>query len=442
VSWQVPTTLEAVVVLVALARLGATQNPIIPVLRRREVGLITTQVGTQLLIVPEVWRGFEHGAMAREIGGFDVLALDLEGEVGPELRLPMGAPSSLPESPVDDGDGRWVYFSSGTTADPKGARHTDSSLMASATAMEQHLGFGEGDVYPIAFPISHIGGIAMLAAALRSGGRLVLFDTFDPATTGERMAAHRPTILGSAVPFFRVYLDAQRRHGDEPLFPDLRTCTAGGAPTPPEIVKELVEAFGVRGVVQSWGLTEFPIATAARPDDPPEVLAETIGKPGPGVELRVVDGELRLKGAQCFLGYLDPSLDAHAFDEDGWFRTGDLGHVDDDGNVHITGRLKDVIIRNAENISALEIEDVLLRHPDVADVAVLGMPDQRTGERVVAVLVAEAGATVTLDGLAAHCEAQGLARHKTPEQLELVSDLPRNPMGKLLKQQLKDTLSA
>jgi acyl-CoA synthetase (AMP-forming)/AMP-acid ligase II len=442
VSWQVPTTLEAVVVLVALARLGAIQNPVIPILRRREVGLITTQVGTQLLIVPDVWRGFEHGAMGREIGGFDVLALDLDGEVGPELRLPMGDPATLPEPPVDDGDGRWVYFSSGTTADPKGARHTDSSLMASATAMEQHLGFGEGDVYPIAFPISHIGGIAMLTAALRSGGTLVLFDTFDPATTGERMAAHRPTILGSAVPFFRVYLDAQRRHGDEPLFPDLRTCTAGGAPTPPEIVKELVEAFGVRGVVQSWGLTEFPIATAARPDDPPEVLAGTIGKPGPGVELRVVDGELRLKGLQCFLGYLDPSLDTHAFDEEGWFRTGDLGHVDDDGNVHITGRLKDVIIRNAENISALEIEDVLLRHPGVADVAVLGMPDPRTGERVVAVVVPEPGATVTLEVLAEHCAAEGLARHKTPERLELVPDLPRNPMGKILKQQLKDTLSA
>ncbi|MCU1372998.1 MAG: fadK 2 [Actinomycetia bacterium] len=440
VSWQLPTVIESIVVLVALARVGAIQNPVIPVLRRREVSLITTAVGTTLLVVPEVWRGFEHAAMGREVGGFEVLALDLDGAVGPALRLPLGDPAGLPAPPTSGTDARWVYFSSGTTADPKGARHTDESLMASASAMEQHLGFGDGDVYPIAFPISHIGGNSMLAAALRSGGKLVLFDTFDPATTGERMAAHRPTILGSAVPFFRVYLDAQRRHGDEPLFPDLRTCTAGGAPTPPEIVHELVAAFGVRGVVQSWGLTEFPIATAARPDDPPEVLAETIGKPGPGVSLRVVDGELRLKGPQCFLGYLDPALDAHAFDEEGWFRTGDLGHVDADGNVRITGRLKDVIIRNAENISALEIEDVLLRHPGIADVAVIGVPDERTGERVVAIVVPEAGAEITMEVVASHCASEGLARHKTPEQLQLVEALPRNPMGKVLKQQLKDEL--
>jgi acyl-CoA synthetase (AMP-forming)/AMP-acid ligase II len=256
------------------------------------------------------------------------------------------------------------------------------------------------------------------------------------------MAAHRPTILGSALPFFRVYLDAQRRHGDEPLFPDLRTCTAGGAPTPPELVRELVEGFGIRGVVQSWGLTEFPVATAARPDDPPQVLVDTIGKPTPGVSLRVVDGELRVKGAQCFLGYVDPALDLEAFDEDGWFRTGDLGFVDDDGNVHITGRLKDIIIRNAENISAAEIEDVLLRHPDIADVAVIGVPDARTGERVVAVVVPEPGATVTMETVAAHCRALELARQKTPEQLELVDALPRNPMGKVLKQSLKDSLSA
>jgi acyl-CoA synthetase (AMP-forming)/AMP-acid ligase II len=442
VSWQLPTVLESVVVLCALARVGATQNPVIPILRGREVGLISTAMGTTVLIVPEVWRGFEHAAMGRDIGGFRVLGLDLEGDVPPELRLPVGDPSSLPPPPSSGTECRWVYFSSGTTADPKGARHTDESLMASALAMEHHLGFGEGDVYPIAFPVAHIGGIGMLTACLRSGGHIVLFDTFDPATTGERMAAHRPTILGSAVPFFRVYLDAQKRHGAEPLFPDLRTCTAGGAPTPPEVVHELVEAFGIQGVVQSWGLTEFPIATCAFPTDPPKVLAETIGKPGPGVSLRVVDGELRVKGSQCFLGYLDPALDAEAFDDDGWFRTGDLGHVDDDGNVHITGRLKDVIIRNAENISAAEIESVLLQHPLVADVAVVGVPDARTGERVVAVVVAEGGAAVTLEVLSVHCRESGLARQKTPEQVVVVDALPRNPMGKVLKQALKDSITA
>jgi acyl-CoA synthetase (AMP-forming)/AMP-acid ligase II len=283
----------------------------------------------------------------------------------------------------------------------------------------------------------------MLAASLIGGMRLVLFDAWDPATTPERMAAHRPTVLGSAQPFFRAYLDAQKRHGPEPLFPDLRTCTGGGAPTPPEVVHELVSVFGIRGVVQSWGLTEFPIASCAFPDDPPDELAETNGRPSPGVSVRVVDGELRLKGPQCFRGYLDPSLDAAAFDDDGWFRTGDLGSVDAGGNVRITGRLKDVIIRNAENISALEVEDVLLRHPAVADVAVIGLPDARTGERVCAVVVvadAAAAEPPTLAALAQHCQAEGLAKQKCPEQVEVVPALERNAMGKLLMDKLKAEL--
>ena len=438
VSWQLPTTIEAAVLMVALARVGAVQNPIIPILREREVGQITAAVGTDVFLAPATWRGFDHAAMAEGLG-LRVVAFDFEAEPGAGLRLPTGDPSTLPSPPASGTDHRWVYFSSGTTADPKGARHSDESLISSATGMNERLRLTDGDVYPIAFPLTHIGGIGMLAAALRTGGVLLLLDTWDPAVTPERVAAHRPTILGSAQPFFRAYLDAQRRHGDEPLYPHLRTCTAGGAPTPPELVRELVEAFGIRGVVSSWGLTEFPIATYADPDDAPVVLAETVGRAVPGVSVRVVDGELRLKGPQCFLGYLDPALDADAFDDEGWFRTGDLGTIDDAGNVRITGRLKDVIIRNAENISALEIEDVLLRHPDIVDVAVIGLPDARTGERVCAVVVAPP--SLTIEALGEHCTAQGLARHKCPEQLELVEAIPRNPMGKALKQQLKDQLA-
>jgi cyclohexanecarboxylate-CoA ligase len=437
VSWQLPTTIEAVVLLAALARVGAVQNPIVPILREREVGLITKAVGTELFITAETWRGFGHAAMARDLG-LNVIGLDLESVSGDGLRLPEGDTAALPAPPESPAGCRWQYFTSGTTADPKGARHSDESVMASARGMTEHLGFGDGDVYPIAFPIAHIGGMTMTTAALRGGGRVVLFDTWDPATTPERAAEHRPTILGTAQPFFRAYLDAQRRHGAEPLFPALRTCTAGGAPTPPELLRELVEVFGIRGVVNAWGLTEFPVATSPAPDDPPEVLAQTVGRPCPGVSVRLVDGELRLKGTQCFLGYTDPAQDSAAFDDQGWFRTGDLGEIDSRGSVRITGRLKDIIIRNAENISALEIGDILLKHPQIADVAVIGLPDELTGERVCAVVVPEAGRTITLAQLAAHCRSRGVARQKHPEQLEIVDVLPRNSMGKVLTQQLKD----
>ena len=327
-----------------------------------------------------------------------------------------------------------MYYSSGTTAEPKGARHSDASVVAGGNGMVDATGMRSGEVYPIAWPISHIGGVAMLSAALRAGGTLVMLERFDPATTGERMAAHRPTILGSATPFFLTYVAAQRRAGTEPLYPDLRVVVGGGAPTPAAVNDEVAEVLGVRGVVASWGLTEFPAATSESPDDP--APGTTVGRPVSGVEVRVVDGELRLKGPQCFLGYVDAALDADAFVEAGWFRTGDLGSVDADGRVRMEGRSKDVIIRNAENISSLEVEGVLLRHPAVADVAVIGVPHERTGEQVCAVVVPGPVTEPTLADLVEHCREQGLARYKCPERLELVYALPRSPMGKVVKRNI------
>ena len=418
--------------LVACARLGVVQNPIIPVLRA-EVGAIVGQLGSRLLVVPERWAGYDHGSAARALG-VPVLAVDLETPPGPGLRLPMGPVGALPPPPAASGECRWIYFSSGTTAEPKGARHSDASVVAGSSGMVDAMGMQSGEVYPIAWPIAHVGGVAMLSAVLRAGGTLVLFERFDPATTGERMAAHRPTILGSATPFFQVYVAAQRRAGAEPLFPDLRVVVGGGAPTPTAVNDEVAEVLGVAGVVASWGLTEFPAATSESPEDP--AVGTTVGRPVAGVSVRVVDGELRLKGPQCFLGYVDSTLDRDAFDDEGWFRTGDLGSVDDDGRVRIEGRSKDVIIRNAENISSLEVEGVVLQHPAVADVAVIGVPHERTGEQVVAVVVLAPGGEVTLARLVEHCRDAGLARYKCPERLEIVDALPRSPMGKVLKRSI------
>jgi cyclohexanecarboxylate-CoA ligase len=456
VSWQLPTVVESLVLLVALARLDVVQNPLIPVLRAREVGFITHQVGTSVLVVPRSWRGFDHGAMARELaedGGFSVVELDLGTDPSPgELRLPTGDPGSLPVEPLTrpEGDGvRWVYYSSGTTGDPKGARHTDASVMASGSGMIVNNGFGATDVYPIAWPLTHIGAGTMLTTALRAGTELVLFDTFDRDATPLRMAAFGPTWLGTAVPFFRAFIDAQATQGpEEALFPRATRATFGGAPLPYALHDELREVLGIPAVLGSWGLTEFPIATATRPDDPPEVLRRSVGRPSPGVSVRVGEadgsgvsangeGELHLRGPQRLVGYVDAGLDAGAIDDGGWFRTGDLGSIDDHGNVSITGRVKDIIIRNAENISALEVEEVIRLHPAVADVAVIGLPDPRTGERACAVVVLRPDAALDLGDLTELCAAHDLARYKHPERLELVDALPRDGMGKVRKQELQ-----
>nr|WP_253867124.1 AMP-binding protein [Mycobacterium asiaticum] len=455
VSWQLPTTLETMMVMVALARLGAVQNPILPIWRESEVRFVTEQLATEVLIVPGRWRGFDHTALAHAVAdgrAMSVVVIDHDAPATGRLRLPDGDPAALPDPPASAEDPRWIYYSSGTTAAPKGARHCDRSVIAGSAGVVGIVGMSSSDVNPIPFPISHIGGAAMLAASLRTGMRLVLFDFFDPASTPQAVAAHRPTLLGTATPFFVAYMAAQRAHGAEPLYPDLRGCVGGGAPITAELGRQVRETFCVNGVANSWGLTEFPVATSQTPEAAPDLLDRTVGRPVAGVSVRVVDdngsevavgaeGELRLKGPQCFLGYVDASLDAAAFDADGWFRSGDRGRIDADGNVIITGRIKDAIIRNAENISALEIEGALATHPAVADVAVIGVPDPRTGERVCAVVVAQPGSDVTLGVLAEHCQAQGLSHHKFPERLEVVPALPRNLTGKVLKNELRSRFS-
>lgn len=453
VSWQLPTTLETMVVMAALARLGAVQNPIIPILRESEVGFITHQLHTEFFVAPQLWRGFDHGGLARALArdnGFEVIILDLATPPAvDELRLPTADAEALPAPPTSGDEPRWVYYSSGTTATPKGIRHTDTSVIAGSAGVVEMVGANSSDVDPIAFPVAHIGGAAMLATGLLTGMRLALFETFDPVTTPWAIAAQNPTFLGTATPFFIAFLEAQRAHGDRPLFPSVRGCLAGGAPIIAELGRQVRDTFGLAGIANAWGMTEFPCATSPSLTAAPEVLDHTVGPPVPGVKVRVVDGrgvelgtgqegELRLKGPQCFLGYADPTLDADAFDSEGWLRTGDLGLIDADGNVRVTGRTKDAIIRNAENISALEIENALATHPAVADVAVIGIPDPRTGERVCAVVVPVTAEGVSLESLVQHCQSRGLSRYKHPEHLVVVETLPRNQFGKVIKKDLRE----
>jgi acyl-CoA synthetase (AMP-forming)/AMP-acid ligase II len=208
------------------------------------------------------------------------------------------------------------------------------------------------------------------------------------------------------------------------------------------------------GILSSWGLTEAPVLTMGRPTDPDGKLAATEGRPLPGVELRVVRtdeteaapgqaGELRVRAPQVMVGYVDGALDAAAFDRDGFLRTGDLGTVDPDGYVTITGRLKDVVIRNGENIAAAEVEELLRLHPGVADAVVIGLPDERTGERVCAVLELQPDAPEPdVAALATQLRTHGLRPQAWPEQVEIVVSLPRTLAGKVDKFALTERFRA
>jgi len=299
------------------------------------------------------------------------------------------------------------------------------------------------------FPFTHIGGIAWLYTGLLTGCRSVMVEAFAPPTTIPLLARNGLTLAGAGTTFHLAYLAAQRANPDSSLFPLVRVFPGGAAPKPPQLHYEMKEELGGVGIVSGWGLTEAPILTMNTVHGTDEQLAETEGPPTPGVELRVVrsdgtvaapgeEGELRAKGPQICLGYLDSSLDADAFDEEGWFRTGDLGVLRPDRHVRITGRLKDVIIRKGETISAKEVEDLLFTHPDVADVAVIGLPDPALGERCCAVLVAAPGhQPPTLAQVFDFLKGEGLTVQRIPEQLEVVDALPRNPAGKVLKHELR-----
>jgi acyl-CoA synthetase (AMP-forming)/AMP-acid ligase II len=301
------------------------------------------------------------------------------------------------------------------------------------------------------FPFTHIGGIGWLFTMAITGVTGLFVESFVPATTIPFLQREHVTLAGAGTPFHMAYLAAQRLQPDTPLFPEARAYPGGGAPKPPQLHYEVKAELGGVGVVSGWGLTEAPILTMNTVHSTDEQLAESEGPATPGVQLRVVkldgtdggvgeEGELRAKGPQVCKGYLDSSLDAEAFDEDGWFRTGDLGVIDAEGYVRITGRLKDVIIRHGENISAKEIEDLLFTHAQIADAAVIGLPDPRTGERACAVLVlAEGEDAPTLSELFDFLTGKGLTRQKVPEQLEVVDVLPRNASGKVLKHELRST---
>ena len=450
VTWVLPTRVASLVLMGALSRLRAVQNPVLPIYRHREVGFVTRQTGAQLIVVPTEFRGFGYEAMARDLAaeqpGLEILVADYE--------LPEGDPSRLPPAPPTTSEGdapiRWIFYTSGTTAEPKGARHTDVTLLATSVGFARVLDLRLHDRIALVFPVTHIGGSTWLMASMLSGSCHLVVEAFGPKTV-EFLAKNDAHHLGAGTAFHNVYLAAQRENPGTPLFPNVRTFPGGGAPKPPQLHYELKKELGGIGIISGYGLTECPIIAMCNTLDPDQKLADTEGRVNPpGAEIRVVksdgsiaapgeEGEMRVKGPQLCKGYLDTELNAAAFDVDGFFRTGDLGYLDEGGYAVITGRLKDVIIRNMENISAKEIEDLLYQHPKVSDVAVVGLPDPKTGERACAVVACVPGKQpLGFDEMVAYLKKLQLMVQKIPEQLELVDELPRNPAGKVQKNLLRE----
>ncbi|WP_327320774.1 class I adenylate-forming enzyme family protein [Streptomyces sp. NBC_01235] len=446
VAWQLPTRLETAVLSFALARLGAVQSPVIPFYRDREVGFALRESKAEFFAVPGVWRGFDHTEMARRLGAKGVFeAYD---------DLPEGDPAVLPAPPAEGTSVRWIYWTSGTTSDPKGVLHTDRSLIAGGSCLAHALRLSADDVGSMAFPYAHIAGPDYTVMLLLYGFPAVMFEHFALPDALEGYRRHGVTVAGGSTAFYSMFLAEQRKQPGVPVIPTLRLLAGGGAPKPPEVYHAVVREMGVR-LTHGYGMTEVPMITMGAPDDTAENLATTEGRPPEGMEIRIAEGgEVRLRGEAVCQGYLDPAQTAEAFDAEGFLRTGDLGHVTDSGHLVLTGRLKDVIIRKGENVSAKEIEDLLAAHPAVGDVAVIGLPDAERGELVCAVVERAPGAgepsvdkpqvaePLTLEAVTSYLRAAGLSVHKLPERLEVVDALPRNEtLRKVLKYKLRERYS-
>jgi cyclohexanecarboxylate-CoA ligase len=451
VSWQLPTRIETIVLSMALARLGVVQNPIIHIYREREVAFALAQTGAQFFFVPGTWKDFDFVAMAEKIGaGLErpptvVVTYD---------SLPEGDPATLPPPPpAGDDQVRWIYYTSGTTSDPKGVRHTDSTLVTGGRGLAMAVELTDQDVGSIAFPFAHIAGPDYLVMVLAIGFATVLLEAFVPQVAVEVFTRDGVTMAGGSTAFYMAYLNEQRKQPGKKIIPSLRILSGGGAPMPPEIFYEVGREIGVV-VAHGYGMTEIPMICMGSPSDTEDQLANTVGKPVFGAEIRIVtldedeapagfDGEVRVRGEMVCKGYTDPVLSIEAFDEEGFFRTGDVGHFRPDGHLVLTGRLKDIIIRKGENISAKEIEDLLYTNPKVGDAAVVGLPDRERGERVCAVVETATGADpLTFEEMVEYLSDAGLMKQKVPEQLEVVDALPRNDtLNKVLKYKLREELA-
>ncbi len=449
VSWQLPSRIDTVVLSLALARLGVVQSPIIHLYREREVGFALRQTGAAMFVVPGVWRGYDYTDLAARVTADldhppQVLVLD-DG-------LPDGDPSTLPAPPLvlpdEDAPVRWIYYTSGSTADPKGVQHTDQTLMAAGRGLAYALDMSPADVGSIAFPYAHIAGPDYLVMVLTVGMGTVIVEAFSMNVL-PFYRKHGVTMVGGSTAFYVAFLAEQRKNPGEAILPTLRLMTGGGAPKPPEIHYEVQREIGGRGVVHGYGMTEVPMIANGSPHDTDEQLANTDGAPIRDADIRIVkldgtvagadeEGEVRVRGPMVMRGYTDRKLNDEAFDQDGYFRTGDLGKLRADGHVVLTGRLKDVIIRKGENVSAKEIEDLLYTHPKVEEVAVIGLPDPERGERVCAVVQPAPGLDqLTFEEMVAFCGDAGLMRQKIPEQLELRAEMPRASIGKIVKTKLR-----
>ncbi|MGA2303999.1 MAG: AMP-binding protein [Acidimicrobiales bacterium] len=450
IAFQLPSWWEAIAISHAAFRLGAVVAPIGPNLRAHELRYILDAATPKALFVPHLFRGVDWNEILRDLAFSPAQIVGVRGSIGSTtLESLISRESGFEESrsirPVDPA---LLLFTSGSTSAPKGVLHGHNDLLAEARSLRATHDVGADDVMLMPYPVTHIGGFAYgVLLPFVSSMRVVLMDIWDAGDAVRLIEREQVTFL-SAVPGVIDSIVAEPGFGPQ-VARSVRLIAMGGTRVTEESVLDAARAFD-SVCKRGYGLTEMPTFTSTPADADARRWATSDGTPTGPSAIRIVDdegrelpngisGEILAQGPELFLGYLDPSLNEEAFTQDGWFRTGDLGVLDERGAVHIDGRKKDIIIRNGENISAAEVEELLLAHPAVVDVAVVGIRDPEVGERACAVVV-PAASGFAMEQMVEILRTSGLAKFKFPERLELRAVLPMTANGKIRKDVLRDEL--
>ncbi len=466
ISIQLPNGWEFAALTLAAMRIGAIVNPLVAIFRRRELEFMLGRARSKVLFVPDVFRGYSHSALAVDL--VDVLPdLCHAVVVGGETALPEGliafedfflerdrlrpgadgdAPVHLQRGPDEIAS---LMYTSGTTGEPKGTLHTANTLWSAGSPLFDSLRLDSDDVCFMASTMGHLTGFLWgMLQPLARGMKIVFQDLWDPKAFVRLVGEERVTWTLGATPFMVDTVEAQLEGPRE--LDSFRYFVCAGAPIPASLPGRATEVLGAKAMAL-WGTSECGICAIHTPEDPVEEVSSSDGRPTPVMEVKIVDedgapvsagepGRLLSKGPSMFVGYLGRmDLYDQVVDRDGWFDTGDLGYQTPGGGIRISGRSKDIIIRGGENIPVIEIENALFMFPPVKDVAVVAYPDDRLGERACAVIVAE-GTPPTLGELTAYLSEKGMAKQYFPERVELRSELPRTPSGKVQKFKLRDEL--
>jgi acyl-CoA synthetase (AMP-forming)/AMP-acid ligase II len=453
VAFQLPNWREAVVSFAALALGGYKVVPIVHIYGRKEVAFILEQSGAVAYISPLAYGHVDYGAIVEAAAPaslrLHVVVGDADVPSSSTGLVRIGWAACAERRPAIDlptvqaDDVAVLAYTSGTTSEPKGVIHDHRTMLSELGHMK--IWFAAGRPNLLGSPVTHATGMLGVLAPLTTGESIHLIDRWDPAHALEVMLEAGIGGGTGASVFLASLLD----HPD--FTPDhaalMSRVGLGGAPVPIALA-ERAASHGI-AIIRAYGSTEHPSTTGCRFDDPADRRHRTDGRALPGVELRLVDadgadvpagtpGEILSRGPDLCLGYTDPALTAAAFDDEGWYHSGDIGVLDEQGFLTITDRVKDIIIRGGENISAAEVEEALQTLPGVAEIAVVAAPDSRLGEHASAILRMRPGAApVTLRDVKAHLSGVGLARQKWPEELRLVDDFPRTASGKIRKVDLR-----